>query len=36
MNRKKESHNPVRVVGLSTALANAGDVAEWLGIADVS
>ncbi|VBB27123.1 unnamed protein product [Acanthocheilonema viteae] len=34
MTRKKESHNPVRVIGLSTALANAGDVAEWLGIAD--
>ena len=24
--------NPVRVVGLSTALANAGDLADWLGI----
>ncbi|MCP9260699.1 Activating signal cointegrator 1 complex subunit 3 [Dirofilaria immitis] len=31
---KQESHNCVRVIGLSTALANAGDVAEWLGIAD--
>lgn len=27
---------PVRLVGLSTALANAGDVGEWLGIKDVS
>lgn len=26
--------SPARVVGLSTALANAGDVAEWLGIRD--
>ncbi|PAV79673.1 hypothetical protein WR25_24921 [Diploscapter pachys] len=25
---------PVRLVGLSTALANAGDVGEWLGIKD--
>lgn len=36
MTKKQESQNPVRVVGLSTALANAGDVAEWLGVADVS
>uniref|UniRef100_A0A1I7VPC0 Activating signal cointegrator 1 complex subunit 3 n=1 Tax=Loa loa TaxID=7209 RepID=A0A1I7VPC0_LOALO len=34
MAAKQESHNPVRVVGLSTALANAGDVAEWLGVVD--
>lgn len=33
---KKKAHSPVRVVGLSTALANAGDVAEWLDISDVS
>ena len=26
----------VRVVGLSTALANARDLADWLGIAQVS
>ena len=26
----------VRVVGLSTALANARDLADWLGIRDVS
>uniref|UniRef100_A0A915CIG8 U5 small nuclear ribonucleoprotein 200 kDa helicase n=2 Tax=Parascaris univalens TaxID=6257 RepID=A0A915CIG8_PARUN len=25
---------PVRIVGLSTALANAGDVAEWLNVKD--
>lgn len=36
MAAKQESHNSVRVVGLSTALANAGDVAEWLDVADVS
>ena len=24
-----------RIIGLSTALANAGDVAEWLGVQDV-
>ncbi|OZC07839.1 Sec63 domain protein [Onchocerca flexuosa] len=34
MAAKQESHNSVRVVGLSTALANAGDVAEWLDVAD--
>ncbi|CAI5440695.1 unnamed protein product [Caenorhabditis angaria] len=27
---------PARLLGLSTALANAGDVAEWLGIPDES
>lgn len=27
---------PVRVVGLSTALANARDLADWLGIGQVS
>ncbi|VDP52059.1 unnamed protein product [Heligmosomoides polygyrus] len=26
--------SPARLIGLSTALANAGDVAEWLGIKD--
>lgn len=26
---------PIRIVGLSTALANAGDLADWLGIKDV-
>ncbi|KIH48256.1 hypothetical protein ANCDUO_21677 [Ancylostoma duodenale] len=26
--------SPARLLGLSTALANAGDVAEWLGIRD--
>uniref|UniRef100_A0A158Q7W7 Activating signal cointegrator 1 complex subunit 3 n=1 Tax=Elaeophora elaphi TaxID=1147741 RepID=A0A158Q7W7_9BILA len=31
---KKDSQNAVRIVGLSTALANAGDVAEWLGVTD--
>ncbi|VDK81594.1 unnamed protein product [Litomosoides sigmodontis] len=34
MVEKKKAHSSVRVVGLSTALANAGDVAEWLGIPD--
>lgn len=36
MAAKQRSQNPVRIVGLSTALANAGDVAEWLDVADVS
>ena len=27
---------PVRIVGLSTALANAADVAQWLDIKEVS
>ena len=29
------THQPVRVVGLSTALANAKDLADWLGIKQV-
>jgi activating signal cointegrator complex subunit 3 len=28
----EETGAPIRVVGLSTALANAGDLADWLGI----
>lgn len=30
------TEKPVRVVGLSTALANARDLADWLGIKEVS
>lgn len=30
--RREYAKLPVRVVGLSTALANAGDVAEWIGV----
>ncbi len=29
------THHPVRVVGLSTALANAKDLADWLCIKEV-
>uniref|UniRef100_A0A915PDR7 Activating signal cointegrator 1 complex subunit 3 n=1 Tax=Setaria digitata TaxID=48799 RepID=A0A915PDR7_9BILA len=36
MAAKQESCSPVRVVGLSTALANAGDVAEWLNVSDAA
>ncbi|EFP09045.1 hypothetical protein CRE_22485 [Caenorhabditis remanei] len=32
--RSHTREEPVRLLGLSTALANAGDVAEWLGIPD--
>uniref|UniRef100_A0A7E4USK6 MIF4G domain-containing protein n=1 Tax=Panagrellus redivivus TaxID=6233 RepID=A0A7E4USK6_PANRE len=33
--RKRASeHSPVRVVGLSTALANAADIAQWLDVKD--
>ncbi|KAL3084609.1 hypothetical protein niasHT_035608 [Heterodera trifolii] len=32
--RRELAKLPVRVVGLSTALANAGDVAEWIGVRD--
>jgi hypothetical protein len=31
----RETQRKVRIVGLSTALANAGDVADWLGIEKV-
>uniref|UniRef100_A0A0N4UZQ9 Activating signal cointegrator 1 complex subunit 3 n=1 Tax=Enterobius vermicularis TaxID=51028 RepID=A0A0N4UZQ9_ENTVE len=31
---KQKNINPLRVIGLSTALANAGDVAEWLDISE--
>ena len=27
-----KTDHPVRIVGLSTAMANAHDLAEWLGI----
>ena len=30
------TERPVRVIGLSTALANAKDLADWLGIKQVS
>ena len=30
------TEKPVRVVGLSTALANARDLADWLGIKQVT
>ncbi|KAI6206603.1 Activating signal cointegrator 1 complex subunit 3 [Aphelenchoides besseyi] len=30
--RRREQTNLVRLVGLSTALANAGDIADWLGV----
>lgn len=29
------TESPVRIVGLSTALANAKDLADWLGIKQV-
>ncbi|CAD6196952.1 unnamed protein product, partial [Caenorhabditis auriculariae] len=32
--RSATREEPARLLGLSTALANAGDVAEWLGIKD--
>ena len=34
--KRKSSGIGVRLIGLSTALANAGDVAEWLGVKEVS
>ena len=34
--RRRGRENAVRVIGLSTALANAVDVADWLGVPDVS
>uniref|UniRef100_A0A914I9P9 Activating signal cointegrator 1 complex subunit 3 n=2 Tax=Globodera TaxID=31242 RepID=A0A914I9P9_GLORO len=30
--RRELAKLPIRIVGLSTALANAGDVAEWIGL----
>lgn len=37
MSRRKElSKLPVRIVALSTALANAGDVADWIGVPESS
>ncbi|KAJ8451475.1 hypothetical protein Cgig2_017866 [Carnegiea gigantea] len=30
-----QTERPVRFVGLSTALANAGDLADWLGVAEM-
>uniref|UniRef100_A0A183BX03 Activating signal cointegrator 1 complex subunit 3 n=1 Tax=Globodera pallida TaxID=36090 RepID=A0A183BX03_GLOPA len=32
--RRELAKLPIRIVGLSTALANAGDVAEWIGVRD--
>ena len=31
-----QTQTHIRIVGLSTAMANAGDLAEWLGIPDDS
>ncbi|GMJ00040.1 hypothetical protein like AT5G61140 [Hibiscus trionum] len=30
-----QTERPVRFVGLSTALANAGDLADWLGVSEI-
>ncbi|GMH17017.1 hypothetical protein Nepgr_018858 [Nepenthes gracilis] len=30
-----QTEQPVRFIGLSTALANAGDLADWLGVAEI-
>jgi activating signal cointegrator complex subunit 3 len=30
-----QTENPVRIIGLSTALANAKDLSDWLGIEKV-
>ena len=32
--RRELAKLPIRIVGLSTALANAGDVAEWIGVSE--
>ncbi|CAD5212065.1 unnamed protein product [Bursaphelenchus xylophilus] len=32
ISKRKNRENPVRIVGLSTALANAFDIADWLGV----
>ncbi|CAI4220594.1 unnamed protein product, partial [Auanema sp. JU1783] len=32
--RSNQRDSPARLIGLSTALANAGDIADWLGIKD--
>uniref|UniRef100_A0AC35TTN2 Helicase C-terminal domain-containing protein n=1 Tax=Rhabditophanes sp. KR3021 TaxID=114890 RepID=A0AC35TTN2_9BILA len=34
VDQNNKAISPCRIVGLSTALANAGDVAEWLGVRD--
>lgn len=36
ISRTRETANPVRIVGLSTALANALDIADWLGVPEVT
>lgn len=36
ISRRPDRAAPIRVVGLSTALANAMDIADWLGVPDVS
>jgi len=33
---KAHTTRPMRIIGLSTALANAKDLANWLGIGEVS
>lgn len=30
-----QTESPVRVIGLSTALANARDLADWMGIESI-
>ncbi|CAK5112329.1 unnamed protein product [Meloidogyne enterolobii] len=32
--RRELAKLPIRIIGLSTALANAGDVADWIGVPD--
>lgn len=34
--RRRGTDNPIRIIGLSTALANAVDIADWLGVPEVS
>ena len=34
--QQSESQSPIRIVGLSASLANARDVAEWMGVSDKS
>lgn len=31
-NKEDEKYKPVRIIGLSTSLANAKDVGDWLGV----
>lgn len=34
--RTREKANPVRLIGLTTSLSNAFDIAEWLGVPEVN